>query len=421
MAHFSTNLMKMKRQIVSFVKKVSCDLKRPEQKFSTDFCYGVLASGSCLLTDIAHTLQEKNKKVNTVERLSRHLERGSPETAQHSYLNLVRSMVGEGETVVHIDNSDVVKPSGKAFQDLGMVRDGSKSSGKKCVLEKGFYVTEAVALTRANQPVSVYSEVWSVNSPAFVSGSDFAYTSQAICRANDCFHRIVYVMERAYDDNHVMKGVEKIGQKYIIRLKTSRIVTIKGKKYSVAELCRHYRGKYSMKLFRHGKTCKVKVSCVKGRISASDQEVAIVLVYGAKHPMALVSNCAVNGKKDVMRLVRRYFSRWRIEEYFRCKKQSFGFENFRVRTLKSINALNFWLGVCMLFLATLKDRADSNLLYWDCLEAAAPIKDRVHFFYYRLADGLRKILSKARTGIQGFFKPLRPNQAQLHIPGYRFA
>ena len=101
--------------------------------------------------------------------------------------------------------------------------------------------------------------------------------------------------------------------------------------------------------------------------------------------------------------------------------QSFGFENFRVRSLRSINALNFWLGVCMTFLAFLKERSDSNLLYQECIEAAAPIKDEVHFFYYRLANGVGKILAKARKGIRGYFKPLRVNQAQLHIRGYRFA
>lgn len=134
-----------------------------------------------------------------------------------------------------------------------------------------------------------------------------------------------------------------------------------------------------------------------------------------------MTNCAVNNKEEVLQVVTRYFSRWRIEEYFRCKKQSFGFENFRVRSLRSINALNFWLGVCMTFLAFLKERSDSNLLYHECIEAAAPIKDEVHFFYYRLANGVGKILATARRGIRGYFKPLRVNQAQLHIRGFRFA
>lgn len=81
-------------------------------------------------------------------------------------------MVCNSETVTHIDNSDVAKPCGKSFDGLRMVRDGSRSTGSKCVLEKGFFVTEAVVLTSQKQPVSVFSEVWSANSPAFVSGGE---------------------------------------------------------------------------------------------------------------------------------------------------------------------------------------------------------------------------------------------------------
>ena len=137
--------------------------------------------------------------------------------------------------------------------------------------------------------------------------------------------------------------------------------------------------------------------------------------------MVLATNCTVSDKCDMMRVVTRYFSRWRIEEYFRCKKQSFGFEHFRVRSLKSINTLNFWLGVCMMFLASLKERERTNLLYRECIEAAKPIRDHVHFFYSRLADGISMILSKARSGIREYFKPLGPNQAQVRIRGWGVA
>ena len=419
MSDYSTILSKMKQEIVRLTEKISGSMHRPERKFAADLCYGILASGSCLLTNVADALLEQNKKVNTVERLGRHLERGVSDAAEQGYLDMVRSIIPDGEVVVHIDNSDVAKLYGKAFEGLSKVRDGSKSSGSKCVLEKGFYVTEAVALSSAKQPVSVFSEVWSDQSPVFVSGGESTFTFAAMDRCDDLFSSVVYVMDRGYDDNYVMRHVEKASQKYIIRLKTNRCLEVNGKRCSVSELCDTYKGKYSMKLFRHGKRCKVKVSCVNARIPAIDQNIVVVLVYGAKHPLVLATNCTVSGKCDMMRVVTRYFSRWRIEEYFRCKKQSFGFEHFRVRSLKSINALNFWLGVCMMFLASLKERERTNLLYRECIEAAKPIRDHVHFFYYRLADGIAMILSKARSGIREYFKPLKPNQAQVRIRGWR--
>ena len=72
----------------------------------------------------------------------------------------------------------------------------------------------------------------------------------------------------------------------------------------------------------------------------------------------------------------------------------------------------------MLFFAVLKETSDKNMHFRICVEAAAPIKPKVYFFYYRLVEGLHFLLSKARSGIRGYFKPLRPNQHQLKIRGF---
>ena len=69
--------------------------------------------------------------------------------------------------------------------------------------------------------------------------------------------------------------------------------------------------------------------------------------------MMLATNKEIKSKEDVIKVARTYFSRWKIEEYFRCKKQVFQFENFRVRKLCAINALNFYITLCMAFWANL--------------------------------------------------------------------
>ena len=70
MANFTSNTYKMKREILTFSNKISKCLSKPERKFTADITYGILASGSCLLTDIADQLHESSKKINTVDRLS---------------------------------------------------------------------------------------------------------------------------------------------------------------------------------------------------------------------------------------------------------------------------------------------------------------------------------------------------------------
>lgn len=42
--------------------------------------------------------------------------------------------------------------------------------------------------------------------------------------------------------------------------------------------------------------------------------------------MKILTNIDIKDKKSVIKIVRLYFSRWRIEEYFRGKKQEYDFE-----------------------------------------------------------------------------------------------
>jgi transposase len=129
--------------------------------------------------------------------------------------------------------------------------------------------------------------------------------------------------------------------------------------------------------------------------------------------MMLATNKELKCKDDVIHIARLYLSRWRIEEYFRCKKQVFQFENFRVRKLKAINALNFYITLCMAFLALMSMKPQANALRASILLTAAPIKKKVHFYYYRLAKGIASILSYAKEGVRLWFKTKRPKYRQL--------
>jgi hypothetical protein len=63
----------LKREILNFSNKISKELPKPDRKFIADISYGMLASNSCLLTDIADQLHEDSKKVNIVESVNGHI------------------------------------------------------------------------------------------------------------------------------------------------------------------------------------------------------------------------------------------------------------------------------------------------------------------------------------------------------------
>lgn len=153
---------------------------------------------SCLLTDVVDQLHENSKKINIVDRLSKHLSKGTSRQALGSYLSLIRKWV-PNHPVVHIDDSDVVKPDGRKFEDLGFVRDGSKSTQIKNVYEKGYHVTEATVLTNNGHPVSLFSKIHSSKEKDFSSINTVTFS--AMTRAVKMFGKATFVMDRGYNDS----------------------------------------------------------------------------------------------------------------------------------------------------------------------------------------------------------------------------
>ena len=409
----TTNTYAMKRDIIGFSEKLSAGIYRPDCKFTADMLYGLLASGSCLLTDIADQLHEKGQKINIVDRLSRHLADGLSPTIVRNYLRLIRQMT-PSEPIVHIDDSDVIKPDAYHFEALGYVRDGSASTKNKNVYAKGYHVTEACTLNAANHPMSIFSEVHSSAEKGFTSIN--TVTFDAIGRAVALLGKATFVMDRGYDDNKIFNRLFDCGQDFIIRLTTKRKVFYHNKWIPVTELCKRRKGKMKLSLFYRGENHDAYLSHIKVRITAAQKDIHLVLVYGiTEHPMMLATNKPIQSKKDVVAVAKAYFSRWRIEEYFRAKKQLFQFESFRVRKLKAINALNFYITAAMTFLARVSEKSETNYLKVAIIRHANPIKTQVHFLYYRLAKGIVSILSYAREGVRPWFKTSRPRYKQLTL------
>ena len=411
MVHFTSNTYQMKREILSFSNKISRNLPKPERKFIADMNYGILSSGSCILTDIVDQLQEPSRKINIVDRLSRHLAKGTPKEALKAYLTQVKKWCPD-QPVIHIDDSDVVKPDGYKFESLGWVRDGSESTATKNVYKKGYHVTEATVLTDSNHPVSIFSEIHSSKEKNFTSINDVTFS--AMERAKALFGKATFVMDRGYDDNKMFLKLDSMEQEYVIRLTAKRKLLYHNKWVYATELCNRRKGKVKLPLFYKGKMHDTYLSHIKVQITASRKDIYLVLVYGiTEHPMMLATNKEIKSKDDVIRAAKLYFSRWKIEEYFRCKKQVFQFENFRVRKLKAINALNFYITLCMAFLGHISMKSETNMLKVAIIRTADPIKEKIVFCYYRLAKGISGILSYAKEGIRLWFRTRRPAYRQL--------
>ena len=116
--------------------------------------------------------------------------------------------------------------------------------------------------------------------------------------------------------------------------------------------------------------------------------------------MMLASNIPIKSKEDVKKTARCYLDIWRIEEYFKFKKQEYNFENFIVRTLKSINNLNKMLTYAIGLIALLSEKIGKRKFVNKIIKESKSLKTNVYLWFYQVARGIYNILSKTRCGIR---------------------
>lgn len=403
MNNFTTNTYELKREISNFSKKIFKGCTKPTSKFVMDMQYGLAKGGSCLISEIARSLDEDIKLSYTIERLCNNLANMNEEDKKkiwNNYLNEVKKNVLEEDNIALFDDSDINKEYSKKLEDLDRVMDAS-SQDKKIV--NGYHKCEATLLTKnEKQPISVYSRIYSCKSNGFISKNVYTLASIKAVE-NTVGKNFTGVFDRGYDDNKIFDYMTKNGHKFVVRLDDERTLLFKGKKRDVAEVSKSRKGKISYKaLFSDNEEYDLKLSHTKAVLPYNKKEYTLVIVYGLseEHPMKLLTNIDIKESKDAIKVVRMYLSRWRIEEYFRGKKQEYDLENMRVRTLESMNNLNMMLTIHLGHLAILADKIDKNLLIAKILYAAKSLKDKSIVWLSQIARGIKAILKYAHQGIR---------------------
>lgn len=417
MNNFTTNTYEMKRDIVKFSKKICKNSNKPESKFVTDMIYGISKSKDILLSNIAEALNENTKKAYTIDRLSYNLATDLNPLIEENYCNLVMDSLGD-TPVFLVDDSDIIKPLGNKFEDLGIVRDGSS---KNKTFEKGYHHTEIVGLTQnMKQPISIFSKIHSSTQKDFISSNSVTYEglNKVVSLLNERNLKGIFVNDRGYDSNDIFNYYFSKEQYFVVRLTEKRKIYRNHKWCKITTLRDAYKGKIKMNLMFQGEEKECYVSVLKVQITAQKKWINLVFVYGLSDtPMMLASNIPIKSKEDVLKIARYYLNRWRIEEYFKFKKQEYNFENFRVRTLKAINNLNKMLTYTIGLIALLSEKIGKREFVNKIIKESNSLKNKVFLWFYQLARGIYNILSMARTGIRDWenIRKVKSYNSQLSL------
>ena len=408
MTYYSTIGRNLKRGIFNFCGKISSGFSRPVQKFILDMIFGLLAAKNCFLTGIARELKEDIALDKTVERLSRNLMTFDGREELHKYYFQTIKKHFDDSTILIIDDSDISKPCSSKLEGLCRVRDGSTGE-----IADGYWFAGVSALTAGRkQPIPVYGHVYSTEEKGYVSNNRETIKSLEFLSAN--FPKTtIRALDRGYDGGYIFDYFIPRNENFIVRM-NDRNVLYKGKKTLISKFARRFKGKYSLKFeAKNGKKADCKISIVPVSLpDYPDKPLNLVICNGlGKEPLLLLTNLQSDDTRLCVTISKVYLMRWRIEEYYKFKKQGFGFEKFLVRSLKSIRNLDLMLSVAIGYIGLLSEKIDESSIVAEVIEASKRLYGLSKFTFYAISDGLAEIFSKLYNGISEFLKrPPRSNQ-----------
>ena len=414
MTNYTTLNSNLKRGILNFSEKISKKFSRPVMKFICNMIYGILASKSCLLSEIGRNLHESISIRKTVTRLSRNLnDFEDGEALFEEYLKAIKNRYND-KSILIIDGSDITKPASTKLEDLCEVRDGSTGE-----IGIGYHTIGAAVLSDRKLPYGVYSRIYSSREKDFISEDNetlncFGFLSRHFSKSN------IRTMDRGYDCNKYYEYFIKNREKFIIRAKKNRNVIYKNKTVNILELAKRFKGKYKLEYKDiSGIKRNVKISIIPIKLCEfKNKELNLVAVYGfGKIPMMLITNLKSDDKRLCTAVCKVYLMRWRIEEYFKFKKQSFDFENLRVQSLKSIRNLDMLLTIAIGYVAEISGKSENIRLHAEIIGVSKRLFGAPNFVYYAVADGIFEILKTVRSSIGRFFS-LPDNDGQLSLFSY---
>lgn len=409
MANYSTLGHNLKRGIFQFCGKLSAEFHKPVKKFICDMIFGLIAAKSCFLTDISRHLHEDIALDKTVERLSRNLKSfADKEKLMEAYFTIIRREFDD-DTILIIDDSDIAKPFSKKLEAVCEVRDGSTGE-----ITTGYWVAGASALTaKHKQPIPVYSRIYSSLEENHISKNDETIKSLESLSKN--FKRTnIRALDRGYDAGCVLDYFLSNKEDFVIRMRGDRHCIYNEEKLAMRDVAKQFKGKFVLHFKRKsGEQAKCKVSIATISLpNYPEQTFSLVICKGlGKEPMMLLTNLQSDDKRLCVVITKVYLMRWRIEEYYKFKKQGYAYEKFLVRSLDSIRNLDMLLSMAIGYIGILSEKIDEKIEVIEIVVASKRLYGLAKFTFYAIAYGLAMIFSKAYVGISGFFlKPPISNQ-----------
>jgi hypothetical protein len=343
-------------ELRSLVEKIAERQPTPAKKFVFEMLFGLVASGSVLLTEVGRKLPPTGTLHAVEKRLSRQL--GSPRWDSDALLEQYVAWVSpqlKPDTVLALDTSDICKAYAEKMECLGQVHDGSTGE-----IATGYWLLAVEAHHADGQRQGVYLRAYSAQA------EEFASENREILRAVEVVEgfaprRALWVIDSAGDRSRLHRAFEQLGVRYLVRVKRDRVVEWHGLKRKLMELAEGVLPCGSLRYAHRTRRGRWRVARLRyGFTHFTWQEAAYSLVVATgvcDESLILWTNEAVATAEDAERMVRAYLRRWAIEDANRVIKQEFSLEAIRVTDWRRVQRLVLLAGVAYGFVGFISHKS----------------------------------------------------------------
>lgn len=399
MTNFSYANRVLKGELQALLDALCKGSKRPVSKLFFDLVYGLMRSGSTLVSEIGRALGDGSSINVTENRLTQAMSSADAKNIESALADFALSLsIG----FAAVDESDVQKPCGKKFQWLDSVQDGSEEGRP---IGKGYHVIGMASIAARNQPIPFVLKAYSTEADG--------YKSQLKEHEGSCSAKapgVTISMDRGYDGKGWPKFASDRKMHWVIRAKSSRkysVPSMKSSKKRIQEIASAVKGRYAFWFDEPGKKDPVEVKATAVRVLHKGLPKSTWAIFEF-FPFEAEARCYITDldcstKEGCKKALSCYRLRWRVEEVFRFMKVFYAMEGFMVRSLNAMNWVLLAVCAATAFLGSIA--AKRTAAYWLCREAFksfAPdmtderitkLKGHIPVELYRIAGGAKEILS----------------------------
>ena len=216
--------------------------------------------------------------------------------------------------------------------------------------------------------------------------------------------RGIWAIDRGGDRKKLLEPLLDRGQRFVIRSTGKRtVIDRKGLQGSVAEVAGRCRLRHQARIIKiqdgQEKIYELRYGAEPIHLPGRSENLWLVVIAGfGEEPLMLLANLPITARdsRSLWWVVQIYLTRWKIEETFRFIKQSYNLEDVRVMKYQRLKNLVILVTAVAYFAATfLGQQMKLRILCEKLLIISQRFFGIPPFRFYALADGIRKILSRA--------------------------